>query len=146
MREKHPLEGSLDQVAEMLNKIRDHKGPIIQNITPEVLKELERLEKAVAKFDELNKKSYKAANVDIERLKTEFNRYPKASEKDKQIVKRIREIDQDARELQFAYARALATINQTASLRNEDKIKKKQGKDRRKKFKRLGENKNWIPL
>ncbi|WP_068467178.1 hypothetical protein [Candidatus Protochlamydia phocaeensis] len=148
MRDKNQIESLLTQVADLINMIQNHTGPISDNISSRVLEEIERLEKAIALFDEINRKSLEEANIDIERLRMEFARSPLITPKDKQLMQRARDIERDAKNLQLAFSKVIER-GQSSSAALEKAAKdplKQQIKERRKRFKPLGGNKNWIPM
>lgn len=144
MREKNPIEPLLVQVAELLKKIQEHQGPISENVTPRVLEEIERLENAVALFEEANRNTLQEAGIDMEALRMQASRSTAISPKDKQVLQRAREIEKEAKNLQFAFSKVIQRGKQV-SAPLQDPLKQ-QIKERRKRFKPLGGNKNWIPL
>jgi hypothetical protein len=144
MKEKSPAEILLGQVAEMIQIIQNHSGPISDNLTPRVKEEIERLESAIAIFEEANQKSFEDANINIDALRLDASRSSSLGEKDKQLLQRAREIEKDAKNLQFANSKI---IEKTKLKKTESKDPlKEQIKERRKRFKPLGGSKNWIPL
>ncbi|CUI16015.1 hypothetical protein PNK_0381 [Candidatus Protochlamydia naegleriophila] len=143
MKEKNPIEPLLAQVADLIKRIQEHQGPISDNITPRVLEEIERLENAVALFEEVNQKTLQEADIDIEALRMNASRSAVLSDKDKQVLQRAREIEKDAKSLQFAFSKVIERGKKAAPV--QDPLKQ-QIKERRKRFKPLGGNKNWIPL
>ncbi len=144
MQEKNPIEPLLAQVADLIKMIQEHQGPISDKITPRVLEEIERLENAVALFEEVNQKTLQEANIDIEELRMNASRSTALSSKDKQVLQRAREIEKDAKNLQFAFSKVIER-GKKAAASIQDPLKQ-QIKERRKRFKPLGGNKNWIPL
>ncbi|MCE2983369.1 MAG: hypothetical protein LW832_07370 [Parachlamydia sp.] len=144
MKEKNPIDLLLAQIADMIQKIQNHKESIAENISPRVLEELERLESAIAIFDEANQKSFEEANINLDALRLEASRSSAMNEKDKQLLQRARDIEKDAKKLEFAFSQMIQNGKKTKT-QSTDRLKD-QIKERRKKFKRLGENKNWIPL
>ena len=144
MKEKSPAEILLGQVAELIQRIQNHKGPISDNLTPRVKEEIERLESAIAIFEEANQKSFEEANVNIEALRLDASRSSSLGEKDKQLLQRAREIEKDAKNLQFANSQIIEKSKKKPA-DSKDPLKEKI-KERRKRFKPLGGSKNWIPL
>ncbi|MBA2369022.1 MAG: hypothetical protein H0V82_08375 [Candidatus Protochlamydia sp.] len=144
MKEKSPAEILLGQVAEMIQLIQNHKGPISDNVTPRVKEEIERLESAIAIFEEANQKSFEEANINIESMRLDASRSTSLGEKDKQLLQRAREIERDAKNLQAANSQIIEKTKKN-NAESKDTLKE-QIKERRKRFKPLGGSKNWIPL
>jgi len=143
--ERQRLENLLLQVSDMISLIQNHKGPISDDISPRVLEEVERLEKAVAEFEDLNRQDFAAARIDIARLRTETEQSKQIPLKEKKLFQRAKEIEQDAYRLQLSFSKALERGK--GNQKNSKQEASKQGiKDRRNRFKPLGGNKNWIPL
>jgi hypothetical protein len=146
MKEKNPLEHLLSQIGDMIKTIQEHKGPIADNMSADVLGRLDRLEEAVNLVDDLNKEALKGSDMNINRLANEFQFSPEVKEKDKQLLKRAKEIERDARSLQLQCAHIMnQTRGQASKVKNKD-VEKQKMKERKKKFKPLGGNKGWIPL
>jgi hypothetical protein len=146
MKDKNLIEPLLNQVGEILKQLQEHKGSISQNLNPDVLGKLERLEMMVDAFEELNKKSQEAAQIDPQQLLLELERSPKISPKEKKILERARQMERDAKNLKSQYAEIVASnkVNKIPSIKKS--TEKKIGKDRKNKFKLLGGNQGWIPL
>lgn len=145
MTDKNPLDYLLAQIGKMLVLIKDHKGPLT-NLSPEVFLELEKLEKAVDLFEEINEKAYKEAQINIEKLKTDaYSKHSKLASKDRMIMDRAKRIEQDARDLQLQCSLIINRAKLQSKVSNPDSAKQ-DIKNRKKKFKPLGGNKGWIPL
>ncbi len=138
----------LGVVADIIKAIPIHQGPISRNLTPEVMMELDRLEKAMGEFRDINKQSYKTANVDIDKLRRETFSSEQITPKQKQILIRALEIENEARALQSQYAQVLAMNKiEAARLTGTGKEgEKREIKDRRKRYKPIGGDKKWIPI
>lgn len=143
MKEKNPLDHLLTELGDMLQKIQEHQGPISQNLSPELLSNLDRLEKALSIFEEINQQSCQAAGIDIEQLKTEMARSTQIPDKDKTLLTRAKQIERDARTTHARYSMIAALSQQEGKRKKKETQKLKQ---RKKKFKPLGSNKGWIPL
>jgi hypothetical protein len=146
MAEKNPVEYLLGYIGELLKLIPQHQGPISQNVSPEILNELERLELAMAQFEELNKQTFKNADIDIENLKAETINSDKIVPKQKQLLKKSQEIQREAKQLQAQYAQVIEKSKVKSQASRERDPLKKEMKDRKKKYKPLGGDKNWIPI
>lgn len=141
------LDSLLVQVSEMIQMIQNHKGPISGNITPRVLEELELLEKTVVYFNDVNQQAFKDSHIDMERLEKETMHSPTISSKDKQLLLRAKDIERDARNLQLAFSKAIERGKRGQKGKMTTKAPSRQKiKERRKLFKPLGGDKNWIPL
>lgn len=106
--------------------------------------QVDRLEKAVGLFEEANRRTFEEAQIDLETLRLDFMRSPVVDAKDKQLMQRANDLERDAKNLQLALSK-LAERSQQRQAAAKDPLKQ-QIKERRKRFKPLGGNKNWIPL
>lgn len=138
------LEVLLGVVGELLKAIPMHKGSITHNLTPEIMMKLDRLERAVAEFRDLNNRSFSAAKVDITQLKRNTMNSPQTSPKHRDILRRAEIMASDAKRLQSIYAQILAK-KQVSPLAS-DKLEQKVIKDRRNRYKPIGGNKKWKPV
>ncbi len=145
MENKNRIDLLLFQVAEIIQVIQNHKGPIAENISPSLLEDIEKLEKTFAQFNELSEKSFKESHIDIEQLRTETVRSTNTSAKDKQLLQRAKNIERDARKLQLSLSKAMERGKRQGATTHQDPLKRKI-KERRKLFKPLGGDRNWIPL
>jgi hypothetical protein len=146
MKEKSKVEQLINQIGDMVKMIQDHKGPIADNITPEVLNKLEWLETIMSQYQELNQKTFQEAGIDIEKLRHETLGSETISPKNAQVLKRTQEIEKEAKKLQREYERIIAQNNlQPQAAKTKDPLRQNI-KDRRKRYKPLGGDKNWIPI
>ena len=104
---KNPIEVLLMQANEILHYFQEHRGSIADNITPKLLEDLDKLEQTFAQFNELNAKVFKESNINIERLKADALRSPNLTQKDKQLFQRAKDIERQARSLQFSLSKAM---------------------------------------
>lgn len=137
---KNQLDTLLVCIADLIQVIQEHKGSISENLTPEVYQELERLEKAIELFDETNRQEFKVANINIEALRDKTTHSSHVSPKDKALLERAKQIERDAKQLKLQFSLAIERVNPQRD------AQRKQIKERRKKFKTLGNEKGWIPL
>lgn len=139
MKKKNPLDHLLMEMTEMIQLIQNHRGKISANITPQVLKKIENLEQALAVFEEANQRAFQEAGLDIERLKNETLESPVES-REKNLLQRAEMIASDARSLQLVLSREM----------KQGQKKPRKGasnlNQRKKLFKPLGGDANWIPL
>lgn len=141
MKEHNSLDSLLNQVAELLKQVQDHKAPI-SNISPETIDQLSRLEQAVEMFNELNHNVNKASDIDIDFLRAELYRSTTQTPKNKQFLLRARKLEQDAKKLQAYLAKSLNHKSSSKSTLNKEE---QAAKNFRKKFRSLG-SKGWMPL
>ncbi len=141
MENQNRLDHLLTEMAEMIQLIQNHRGTISANITPQVLKKIEDLEQALAIFEEINKQAFEEAGVDRERLKTEKLESLDVPSEEKNLLQRANRIASDARNLQLILSREMRQGRQK-------KFRKRSSgmKERKKLFKPLGGDANWIPL
>lgn len=142
MKNKNQIELLLEQISDMIKLIEQRREPFSANLTPEVLQHLEKLEKVMGIFQDLNHKSLEEARINIDNLRVATLRSSTIPEKDKALIERAKKIEKDARQLQLHYS-LLAKGGSSGSGKNQ---KKQMIKNRKKKFKPMGGNKGWIPL
>ncbi len=131
------LPALISQVSDLLQRIQTNTKPL-NLISPEILTQLETLEKAMSAFVTINDTAIKDANIDIEKLNAEITG-PSISVKDKRLLERAKIIERDAKYLQIALSKSIREDNQ------DDDVNKKKSKARQKKFKRLGGD-GWLRL
>lgn len=147
MENKPSIDKLIMQIGEMVEMMQNYKEPISPDKTPLILAELDRLEQAVNVIEEHQQDAFKEANIDIEKLIQESLESP-VSSKNQQQLKRAKEIEVDIRAFQLALSQAMERkkgrkkVKQTPT----DSATKQQMKERRKLFKSIGGDKNWIPL
>jgi hypothetical protein len=99
------------------------------------------MESAVPIMKSHLQETFQEAHIDVESVTKEIIESPYTDPKNKQLLKRAKDIEQDARTLQLAYSKALERG------KGRKKSKHPKGsKERRKLFKPLGGDKNWLPL
>ena len=147
MEKKPSLDHLLMQISEMLETIENQEGSISKNLTPEVLTKLDILESAVPIFLQHQRETFKEANIDIEHLIQDTLESSDSNPKNRQLLKRAKAIEKDARTLQLAFSKAIERGSGRKKTKRLSKdVNKQQLKERRKLFKPLGGDKNWIPL
>lgn len=134
----------LRQIGEILEMIQNPKGPISQNITPEVLANLTELEAGVQFINQLNE--WTVESVGPENLKKNIEESI-ADSKEKQLIERADNIVKDARTLQLVLSKAIHRGKRRKKEKRSPEANSKQAiKERRKLFKSLGGDSKWIPL
>ncbi len=141
MDDRAALDQHLVIIGDLVQKIKNHKGPL--NMTPYLKDQLDRLKMALELVKIANTQMFKDAGIDIEKHVREGLNSPKISERDKNLLRRSKQIEQDARRLQLAYSKALERTTDKEKKAQTTTQKKRQ---RRKLFKPLGGNKDWLPL
>lgn len=138
---KPTLEDLFSVINETLEIIQNHKGPI--HLTPELLADIDKLGALVADFKENNQLLFEILDIDIESAKKEILESPNIRSSDKQLIQRSKDIEREARVLKLALSKA------KSKERGKDRQSQggtKEQKERRKLFKPLGGDKNWLPL
>jgi signal transduction protein with GAF and PtsI domain len=133
------LENLLEQINKTLEIIQNHQDPI--NLSPELLKDIDKLETAVAQFKEDSQELFQLLDIDIEDWKEELLESHQVRSSDKQLIKRAEDIEKEARVMKLALAR-----NRERGNKKTQRDADKQIKERRKLFKPMGGDKKWIPL
>ena len=141
MKDKNPIDLLLKQIGDILDGIQSYQGPIGE-VSPQILEEVGRLEKAIALFEETNNKTFQEANIDINTLKNQTLQSHHTSPQKRQQLEKAQTLEKDAKRLQHALIQILAK----RKLEDVKGSNTQQIRERRKRFKRVGGNKNWIPL
>ncbi len=145
--EKKPdsLEDLLVQIRKTMEILQNHEGSI--QITPDLLTDIEKLEAATTDFKETSQELFDLLDIDSEGYKKEVLESTTTRSSDKQLIRRAEDIAQEARVMKLALSKA---IERGRGTRREklpsQKGDKQQIKERRKLFKSLGGDKNWLPL
>lgn len=140
MTDQNQLEKLLDQVADMIQLIKDSENKPLPAALPEGIEEnLEKLEKVVELFADAQQKMFTQAGITKEDIWGAIQEGTGVNPKDAYFFDRSKTLERDAREINAELARSLS-----------QKEKKKGGKEdiraRKKKFKRVGGDKGWIPM
>lgn len=137
------LKNLLLQIAQLMERVRTHKGSIKENLSPAVLEDLKRLEIAMKALQELNLRTFEGANLDLNQLKSTAIHSPTVPKEEKDFLRNTQAIEQEARRLQSLLSKQ---ISETEPKSPQKTPRRKQMQDRRNRFKPLGGDKNWIPL
>jgi hypothetical protein len=147
MEDKPSLDYLLLQITEIMEKIKNHRGSISKNFTPEVIDQLDALESSIDILSQHQQSMLKDANIDPDQFIQEKIENPNTSPREKQVLMRAKEIEQDARTFHLALSKAIERKKGKKKTNSDStKADKKQMKERRKLFKTIGGDKNWIPL
>lgn len=137
------LDRLLSEVGDLLQIIQKIDSPL--NITPEIAAQVKQLEKAFGMIDEIYQQKFHETLPDIDKLKEEASSAESnLPQKEKQFFNRAQLIERDARKLQLTYSKALERGKKSSTSEND--AAKQKRKERRKLFKPLGGDRNWIPL
>lgn len=147
MEQKNPFEGFLTRMIELMDLIQKHKGSI--NIPPEAAKEMERLEVDINALEVKMRQLFTELDTDPKMLRITTMQSSAISNKDKRLFEQAKMAQRDAQALQSALekvANSRKTPDSPKKMSKEDEKKKQAIKERRKMFKSIGGDKNWIPL
>jgi signal transduction protein with GAF and PtsI domain len=136
------LEDLLEQINETLQVLQNHKGPI--KMTPDLVADIEKLETAVTNFKEDSQELFEIFDIDIKELQQEILESDSVRSSDKQLIKRAKDIETEARVMKLALAKGIE--NRRKSPKDKQMGDKRQMKERRKLFKTIGGDQKWIPL
>jgi hypothetical protein len=139
---EHTLQDLLEQINETLQVIQNHKGPI--KMTPDLIADVEKLEVAVTHFKEDSQELFEIFDIDIKELQQEILESDTARSSDKQLIKRAKDIETEARVMKLALAQSKEKKRKTP--KEQQASDKRQMKERRKLFKTIGGDQKWIPL
>lgn len=147
MENQSAMEHALSELDNIIKMVQEHKGSISQNITPDLLEDLERLEQAVTFFTNCNNEILEKAGVKPGSQQESSAESPALRTGEKQIVKRASEIERKAKIIQLAITHSMGDEKKAPKKpKRAPTGKKGEQKERRKLFKPLGGDKNWIPL
>ena len=143
MEKKRSSEPSIDallmQISEMLEMIQNPEKTITLN--PDVIEQVKELEKAVTQLNENAEKEIKSAGFNLDELMHKTLESPAVSDREKQLLKRSKSIENHA--LAFKSALSKAMQRQKKSRKSKESP---TAKERRKLFKSIGGDKKWISL
>lgn len=136
----YTLEDLMVEIQKAMEIIQNQKNPI--KITPELLADINKLEKAVNQFKEDTQDLFDLFDVDIQNMQSEILESADVRTDDKQLIKRAKDIEIEARVMKLALTKARGNKKNQST----DSSEKQQMKERRKLFKSIGGDKKWIPL
>jgi hypothetical protein len=133
------------QIADLMEKIQNHRSAITSNINPDILETLDGLEEAVAFLQKMNRGSHEVTRTDPDKLKEELYDSPTVSQSNKEALQQADVIAKDGRRLQIALAK---TMKKKSGKKMNKSGANAKGivKERKKMFKPLGGDTNWIPM
>ncbi len=150
MNKNNPLESMLTQMTDLMEAIREHKGPI-NEISPEFIKEIEELKQRLVALNHTAKEQLAKASLDPKTIRIDVMGSSKLSDKEKRAFERATRVNRDVKMLKTEIEKTIKKRKQNKDL-SISKPKKKtittkaQIQKRRKRFKPIGGDKNWIPL
>ncbi len=136
------------EAGELIDLLENSDTPIAHKLSPELLEEIEQLEKQLKEVHDQTRDLFQKANIDIQQLKKEALESSNLSPRDQRLFERAQQVKEHAAHTQKALKKAIESEGPAPKPRKA-KTKHKESKDkkeRRKLFKPLGEDKNWIPL
>lgn len=136
------------EAGELIDFLENPDAPLANQLPPQLIEEIERLEKQLREMHDQTKEIFQKANIDIQQLKKEALESSNLSPRDQRLFERAEQVKDHASNTQKALAQAIKNEGPTHKSSKAKKKHKpeKDKKDRRKLFKPLGEDKNWIPL
>lgn len=144
MAEDNPIEKMIRQIADMYTLIKEYKGQEISaNFTPELRERLENVKIAIETFAKLNKEMFASAGISEEDLKNLVENPPET------LDKRTREAIEFSKNLkkEIESDRLRLSLSEGAQRpASSDEKTKSSANQRKKKFKRVGGDGDWIPL
>lgn len=148
MKEKNPIEELVEQVSNLLEMIHqaeaESKKLSADKLSPDLLQKIDRLEKDVETFNQMNNSILEQITID----KTGSNLSPR----EKQLLERIKKMKLAAMELQMRYdfvvisEKTKVEGNPLFSQEKKEEKGKKKGTGLKKKLKGIGSKKNWNRL
>lgn len=144
MAEDNPIEKMIHQIADMYALVKEYKGKEISaNFTPELRERLENLKIAIETFAKLNKEMFASAGISEEDLKKLVENPPET------LDKRTREAIEFSKNLKKEIESDRLRLNLSDEAQKPDSSNEKTkspANQRKKKFKRVGGDGDWIPL
>lgn len=143
--QQNALEKLLNQIGDLLKIIKDHEDkPLSAPLPPGIEQTLSRLEQEIALLGDVQQKLFTQAGITDEEISAMIRAGAgqKGGAREQYFFDRIKALDEDARAIN-------ASLSTTLKMKDKQ-IGKKDPKqliqERKKKFKRVGGNKGWIPL
>lgn len=136
------LQDLFEQIEKTIQLIQNHKGPI--KMTPDLVADIEKLEKVVQNFAEDNQELFKVLDIDIEKFQEEILESNHVRSSDKQLIKHAKDIETEARVMKLALTKGRERRRKNPKDKQENN--KRSIKERRKLFKTIGGDQKWIPL
>lgn len=137
----NPHESTLSKMIEILEMLEKNKLPE-GDVPPEMQEILSKLNEEIFKLQEINKKLLESANLDEKNLRIEAMHSPHATDKQKRFLERAKNFTNDVKSLHKAATKAAKKRSPPGG----NAESKQQSKERRKRFKPLGGDKDWIPM
>jgi hypothetical protein len=141
MEKKPSIDQLISEISEIIEMIKHRERFSTEALPPSAIVSLDLLKISVLVLHEHLLKIFQEANIDIEKVKKEMMESHNTPSRDKQMIKRAMEVERDARILQLAFSKAMEQGKKRKKRKNS-----KEMKERRKLFKPLGGDKDWIPL
>lgn len=144
MTNENPLDKLLDQIGDLLKIIKDNEEkPLSSPIPPEVDLILSKLEMEVSLLGDAQQKVFTQSGITDEEINVMIQEGGKeGGARTQYFFDRARTLDQDAREINASLSSSLLMKDKQIGKKNPEQLMK----ERKKKFKRVGGDKGWIPL
>ncbi len=143
---KDPYENLLEKIADMIALIQKNEGPPMMQgaVTPQMQKDLERLENSIALFKKIADENLSNAGQSAEEIQKSAN---DLSRNQQRFLDKSQKLKKELLNLQTTYTMYQQSIEMRDKEPSKKTDKKKFGESRKKKFKRLsGGDKGWMPL
>lgn len=137
------------QIIDFMNAVQRHDGPL-KELTPELKKEIDNLETEFNRLYADAKQCIEEATIDPKTLRIETMRSSEVPAENKRMFDRAKQVERDIKALNTEMKKV--TKNSKAQ---KDPLKggkpgkgatKQEIKERRKRFKPIGGDKDWLPL
>ncbi len=142
---KASIENLLTTIEDILDGFENRKEPI--QLTPELLIDIDKVENFVKVFQENTQEIFSSLNIDITDPKKMI---PSQSQSNiKQTLNRLKNLKVQAYAIKLAISKTndkITKYQKGKGLPQNSQVDKQQIKERRKLFKSIGGDKQWLPL
>lgn len=150
MAEKDPNENFLEKIADMLVLIHNNQGKPStgKNLSPEMDKQLDKLESMMAIYKQITDEALKQCGISPEEIQKKMAG-PKTDLplENQKFLEKAGKLEQELNKLKYIYGIHRQAYEMRHAKKGKKGKEKKFGETRKKKFKRLGGgDKGWMPL
>jgi len=143
---ENPLEHLLDQIGDLLKSLRENdKTAIAGSIPSDIEKRLSQLEEQAALLRDAQQQLFQQAGFSNEEVQKMILEGSSEKTKHRYFFDRAKDLERDARQINMELA-VVRSMKAATGKKNEPKSKADEIRARKKKFKRLGGDKGWIPM
>lgn len=147
-KEKHPFEPVFNQIADMISQVYKNKNPVSTDLPPNIEEEIVKLKETLEQIKRDAQELTIRIKSQIE-VPSEIKPHPlELPPSHKRMFNRAQEVERDAIILEKEIKKVINKPRaKSAPKKKESGLKAKNTiKDRKKRFKPLGGDKNWIPM